>query len=311
MWARLRSAAAGIEAALLALLAIVAVWILVGALTGDSVAERADLLARNAQYYAPAAGGRAPLVILSSGCGGVVGAHGPNRVMNNYAEAAARGGAYAIIVDGLQARGIDRDAAIRTVCSGIRLRGGERAGDIVAGGELARRHWGDRFTGVILAGWSHGAWTVMELLSNGAGARRVGSLRVNGSEAALKPDAVILYYPYCGLMNRAHRRPKWTFNGPLVLVTAELDTMGPEEKCLPLVQRNMADPSTIRHVDAPGQTHAFDEEMQSADSKFVYDPKATARSEQGFSAFVADQAARLRDREAARRPATPSSDPHA
>jgi hypothetical protein len=34
--------------------------------------------------------------------------------------------------------------------------------------------------------------------------------------------------------------------------------------------------------------------MQSADSKFVYDPKVTARSEQGFSAFVAEQVARLR-----------------
>ena len=266
-------------------------------LTGCSrsdVAQRADLLARHAQYYAPPAGGRAPLVILSSGCGGVVGPDGPNRVMNNYAEAAARAGAYAIIVDGLQARGIDREAAIRTVCTGLKLRGGERAGDILGGEELARRRWGNRFSGVILAGWSHGAWTVMELLSAGPAPAHVGRLRVDGPQAALHPDAVVLYYPYCGLLNRASRRAKWTFDGPLLLVTAELDSMGAQEKCLPFVERNMADLSGLRKIDARGMTHAFDEQMQSADSKFVYVPAAAAKSEEVFGGFIAEQVARLR-----------------
>ena len=280
---------------LAALLAIVAISALASACSRDTVTKRADLLARYAQYYAPPAGGRAPLVILMSGCGGLAGDSGPNRVMNNYGEAAAKGGAYAVIVDSFQPRGINREKAIRSVCSGIRLRGGERAGDILAGELLARRRWGDRFSGIVLAGWSHGAWTVMELLSDEPDARRVGTLRIDGPPpAALRPDAVVLYYPYCGLLNRSARRPKWAFDGPLVLVTAELDSMGAEQKCLPIVQRNMRDPTAIRHVDAKGLTHAFDEEMQSADSKFVYSPTATARSEQGFSDFIAQQAARLR-----------------
>ena len=273
---------------LAALLAILAVSGLAAACSRETVAQRADLLAKNAQYYAPPAGGRAPLVILMSGCGGLTGDSGPNRVMNNYAEAAARGGAYAIVVDSFQPRGINREKAIRSVCSGIRLRGGERAGDILGGEVLARRRWGDRISGVILAGW-----TVMELLSAGPNARHFGNLRVDAPQAALKPDAVVLYYPYCGLLNRSSRRPQWAFNGPLVLVTAELDTIGPEEKCLPIIQRDMRDPTAIRHIDAKGLTHAFDEQMQSADSKFVYDPKATARSEQGFSDFIAQQVVRL------------------
>ena len=33
---------------------------------------------------------------------------------------------------------------------------------------------------MILAGWSHGAWTVMELLSYGSDPKSVGSLRVDG-----------------------------------------------------------------------------------------------------------------------------------
>ena len=169
----------------------------------------------------------------------MVGPDGPNRVMNTYAEAAARAGAYAIIVDSFRPRHIGRKAAIRSVCTGLRLRGRERAGDIVAGEELARRRWGSRFTGVILAGWSHGGWAVMELLSDGPGARRIGSLNLSVPRASLKPAAVVLYYPYCGFLNRAKRRPDWAFRGPLLLVTAGLDTIGPAKTCLPIINKAM------------------------------------------------------------------------
>lgn len=279
---------------LIVLLAVAALASPAVAGAAQTLTQRADMLAPYAQYDAPPAGGHAPLVILVSGCGGVVGPHGPNRVMNNYAEAAARAGAYAVIVDSFRPRGIGRNAAIKTVCTALRLRGGERAGDILAGQELARRHWGNRFTGVILAGWSHGAWAVMELLSDGPRARQVGSLKLTAPHAALNPAAVVLYYPYCGFLNSAHRRPDWAFRGPLLLVTAELDTMGPAKKCLPIVNKAMDDAPGVRNVDFTGMTHAFDEETQSANSKFVYNKEAAARSEQLFSAFIGEQVARLR-----------------
>ncbi len=276
---------------LAAWLAIVVMASGAGACTRENLQTRADRLAPFAQYSAPAGGGRAPLVILASGCGGVVGPDGPNRVMNNYAEAAARAGAYAVIVDSFQPRGIGREAAIRSVCTALRLRGDERAGDIVAGEELARRHWGNRFTGVILAGWSHGGWSVMELLSDGPAARRIGSLRLSETHASQHPDAVVLYYPYCGLLNGAKG---WAFKGPLLLVTAQLDTsIGPAGKCRSIVVKAMGDGSGVRSVDVPGMTHAFDEEIQSPDSKFVYNPEAAAKSEQLFAGFIGEQVVRL------------------
>ncbi len=275
-----------------AFLAMVAISGAVGGCSDRNLATRADMLAPYAQYVAPPARGRAPLVILASGCGGVVGPNGPNRVMNNYAEAAARAGAYAIIVDSFQPRGIGRDAAIRSVCTALRLRGGERAGDIVAGEELARRHWGSKFTGVILAGWSHGGWAVMELLSDGPAAHRIGTLHLSTAHASQKPDAVVLYYPYCGFLNGAKG---WAFKGPLLLVTAELDTsIGPAKTCLPIIDRAMGGAAGVRSVDFPGMTHAFDEETQSPDSKFVYNREAAAKSEQLFADFIGEQVARLR-----------------
>lgn len=281
----------------LVLAAIVAIAVILvvtsGRLKHDNLAQRADLLASHVQYFAPPGGGRAPLVILSSGCGGIVGADGPNLIMSHYAQEAARAGAYAIIVDGIAARGMDRETAIRRVCAAVKLRGAERAGDILGGEELARRHWGSQFTGVILAGWSHGGWSVMELLSDRPGAKLVGNLRVDGRQAALKPDAVVLYYPFCGLLNNATRGAHWAFRGPLLLVTAERDTIGPARICLPIVERAMGGASGVRSVDMAGMTHAFDEQMQSPDSKFVYSPQAAARSDQLFGAFIAEQVARL------------------
>lgn len=275
------------------LLAILAISSLAGGCERD-LQRRANMLAPYAQCYAPPAGGRAPLVILASGCGGLVGPDGPNRVMNNYAEAAARAGAYAIIVDSFQPRGIGRSAAIRSVCTGIRLGGSTRAGDIVAGEALARRHWGGPFTGVILAGWSHGGWAVMEVLTAGPRAKVIGDLRVDAPQASERPDAVVIYYPYCGVLNDTKRNPKWAFKGPLLLVTAERDTIGPARKCLPLVTRAMGGASGIRNVDFPGMTHAFDEETQSPDSKFIYNRVAAETSEKLFSDFIAQQVARLR-----------------
>src|SRR5579862_2735198 len=120
----------------------------------------------------------------------------------------------------------------------------------------------------------------MELLSAGPTARQVGDLRVATPLAAQKPAAVVLYYPYCGLLNAAKRNPKWAFRGQLLLVTAELDTIGPARKCLPVIKQAMDDAPSIRDVDFPGMTHAFDEETQSPDSKFVYNRDAAAKSEQ-------------------------------
>lgn len=259
----------------------------------ETVEQRAALLAPYAQYYAPETEGPAPLVILLSGCGGLVGIDGPNRIMNNYAEAAAAAGAYTIVVDSFRPRGIDRRTAISRVCSGLRLGGTERAGDLLAAEALAKAHWRRPFTGIVLGGWSHGGWAVMNLLSFGADAERIGNLRVGETRGALRPAAVALFYPFCGFPNKARRRP-WSFDGPLLLVTAEHDNMGAATKCLPIIESARGSLSGVENVDFPGVTHAFDEEVQSPDSRFIYDAEAAAQARELFSSFITRQVVRLR-----------------
>jgi hypothetical protein len=167
----------------------------------------------------------------------------PNPVMNNYAKAAARAGAYAVIVDGIGARG-------------HRPRQGDPLGlhpRAAARRRAGRRHPRRRGAGpaplgataspaVILGGWSHGAWTV-----HGAALRRPRredrrQPAGGGPSGALRPDAVVLYYPYCGLIGRTNKFPKWKFKGPLLLVTAERDTSARPRSACRWSRRRSADP---------------------------------------------------------------------
>jgi len=265
--------------------------------TYPNIASRTAMLAGNAQYYAPSAappGARAPLVILMSGCGGLVGLAGPKTVMKDYAEAANLAGAYVIVVDSFGSRGMDFETAVNTTCSGLRLRGDARAGDILAAEELARKHWSSAsFSGVIIAGWSHGGWTVMELLSAGAKADSVGNFQIDRPQPrALTPDAVALFYPYCGFLNTTAFR-KWDFKGPLLLLTAGLDSRSPAESCVSVVEKARGGPAGIEAVTYENVTHAFDESDQVPTSTFKYDPEATARAHDLFRRFIAEQAGRL------------------
>jgi dienelactone hydrolase len=260
----------------------------------ETLQHRVELLAPYAQYYAPQHAGPAPLVILVSGCGGLVGIDGPNLIMNKYAESAARAGAYAIVVDSFRPRGIDRQTAISKVCTGLRLRGTERAGDILAAEALARAHWKRTFPGTVLAGWSHGGWSVMNLLTVRPDAPWIGNLRIGDDRSALRPSAVALFYPFCGFPNKARRRP-WTFEGPLLLITAQLDTrMGPAKECLHVIDHARGSLAGVEAVDFPGMTHAFDERVQSPNSRFIYNAAAAERARELFADFIAQQVARLR-----------------
>lgn len=279
---------------LLAAVASVSVALLGGCETYPTMEERTQLLGSNAQYFAPPTAGPAPLVILMSGCGGLIGADGKtNPNMDKYAKAAARSGAYAIIVDSLGARGIGFEEAITTVCSGAQLRGQARAGDALAGEALAESHWKTSFTGIILSGWSHGSWAVMELLAAGPEAKKLGNLQVGETKRALSPDAVTLFYPYCGFLNGSGKKP-WSFQGPLLLVTAENDSMGSLEACRKTVEGGRPGMAGVKSVVYPGVTHAFDEESQKDGSAFVYNPEASAKAEALFSEFIAEQVARLK-----------------
>jgi dienelactone hydrolase len=117
-----------------------------------------DLVA-HLQVIRPDGPGPFPVVVQRHGCGGV------QPLQRRYAEAARAAGVAAVILDSLAPRGIGRHEACATVCTGLRLRGGERAGDLTAILDwLDDQPWADR-TRLAAAGWSHGGWSIMEALA--------------------------------------------------------------------------------------------------------------------------------------------------
>ena len=111
--------------------------------------------------------------------------------MFHYAQAFREAGLAAVVVDSFAHRGIDRLNAHLTVCTGLRLRGRERAADLFAVIDwLSRQDWcaADRLAA---AGWSHGGWSIMDAMS-------LAGTRQDLLGRAAKLRQVLLVYPYCG-----------------------------------------------------------------------------------------------------------------
>ena len=127
----------------------------------------------------PPGPGPFPVVAQMHGCSGC----GP--VQTIYAQAACEAGIAAVIIDSFAPRGIGLAQATLTVCSGLRLRGGERAQDLTATlAWLKGQSWADRDQ-VAAAGWSHGGWSLMEAM-------------VAGSPETARLKLAALFYPYAG-----------------------------------------------------------------------------------------------------------------
>ena len=250
------------------------------ACAGMPLFERHPLRADHLDYFEPAdasASDRATLVLLMSGCGGLIGADGPKAIMNDYAQLAQQAGAHAVVIDSLGARDIDFDDARSQVCTGLRLRGRERAEDLVVARTLASEHWGRTFDTVIAAGWSHGGWAVMEQLR----------IDARGDAPALNPDAAVLVYPYCGRFNSS-RRAAWDFDGPLLHLSAENDVLSPTETCREIIVRARDGAEGVETVVFDGVTHAFDEADQTPHSRYIYDAEKSAEAHTHFSRFIAE-----------------------
>ena len=92
----------------------------------ETLAARLERLRPTLDIVRPDGSGPFPVVLLFPGCGGV------RSHLRHYAQAAARVGWMAVTVESFKARGWS-EAFVRTlVCSGFLLRGGARAGDVMA-----------------------------------------------------------------------------------------------------------------------------------------------------------------------------------
>lgn len=192
-------------------------------------------------------------MLLFHGCGGI------RPHLDRYAEAASARGARAFVVDSYAARGWTQAFGIAFVCSGSMLRGQERAGDVLAAlWGLSQRPDVDP-AAIVLAGWSHGGWGVMELMA--APLETDGELGLADARTADLGGVkgVFLVYPFVGVL-AVRRFAPWLRRPPTLAVLARYDyltTLRNAERVWEAVRGSGVAVETWI-ADAP---HSFDEPL--------------------------------------------------
>jgi len=246
----------------------------------SSLDERIKALAPHWDVVKPAGDGPFPLVVQLHGCGG------KKAFQQTWAEVAAGAGIAALVIDSHAPRSISQMAAYATVCTGMRLPGRERAGDLFAALAWARRQsWIDPQR-LIAAGWSHGGWTISDALSlrdraEAARATRIGDL---DEEPLAGLVGAFLVYPYLGI--GVLRGRAWRVKPRTLAIICGKDAIagGPAaHRALAFVAAGGV-PVEIIPFDAA--THAFDE-PDARDLRVRYAPALVRRAHDLYGRFLA------------------------
>jgi len=245
----------------------------------DTLASRWAKLAPHTTVTGPDDDRPRPAVLLFHGCGGL------RDHLPLYAEAAKAAGWRAYTVDSYAGRGFGRTFALATVCTGLVLRGAERAGDVLAtlyGVSQLSEVDSER---IAMAGWSHGGWGIMEAMS--ADRSRPGLTVTDPGAVSLDPVvAAYLAYPYVGFLAHNRMRP-WRHCPRTLAVIARTDhltSVRNAERVHDMVRNCGAEVETWI---AEG-THSFDEPTSAPPMR--HDPDLTAEAVRRFRALLEDVA---------------------
>lgn len=246
----------------------------------DSLQQRCDLLMPHVQVFGPEDAVRRPALIIFHGCGGIA------SNLPLYAQAAVESGMRAFIIDSFTPRGWTRKHAAAWVCKGLKLRGYERSGDVLAAvAGISQRPDVDPDS-LMLAGFSHGAWAIMDLMTQKLD--RAGDARLS-NPASHWLDGVkglFLVYPYINFMARSVTRP-WRHKPKTLAILTLSDHLAAYRHYLRLIvklRKQGVDATTVS-VEA---THAFDEEGIDRTGIMRYNAEAQAVTLDTLKEFITE-----------------------
>jgi len=218
----------------------------------DTALERWQRLAPEAELLTPAGRGPFPTVLIFHGCGGV------RRHLHDYARAAVAAGWAALMIDSFAPRGWSRSYAKLLVCTGLRFRGGQRAGDVMAAIVGARRLPLVDASRLVLAGWSHGAWSIMDLWASRLDRKGAVGLSDAGAVSLEGVKGAFLAYPYVGFASASRGGRPWPRPLTLMSVVPRRDHLASVRRHMRALASAVAAGSEISVWSVDG-THAFDE----------------------------------------------------
>lgn len=213
------------------------------------------------------------------GCGG------KKPFQTTWAEVARGAGAAVIVVDSHTPRRISQMGAYTSVCTGLRLPGRERAGDLFAAIAWARgQSWADP-SRIAAAGWSHGGWTISDALSFRTPAEMARATGVADlpEEPLAGLAALFLVYPYLGPL-ALHGRP-WRLAPRVTAILCGRDLIAGGAWPRRVLAQAAARGAEVEIVPFETATHAFDE-PEAKFANFAYNEALVARGHRLYEAFA-------------------------
>ena len=245
----------------------------------DTIERRWDMLAPHVRAFGPPDEEPRPAVILFHGCAGV------RPHMDIYAHAAAREGFRVFVIDSYEPRGWSQGYATAVVCSGAMFWGRERAGDVLAAVWGLSQDPGVDASRINLAGWSHGAWSIMDLMTMALDRPGEAALADPSPECLSGVKSLFLVYPYGGPGALSRTRP-WVRTPETFGVVAEKDHLTGQADALRVFDAAKQEGADTHLWIAPG-THAFDAPgHEGFPSPMRYDPELADTARNRFIAFL-------------------------
>jgi dienelactone hydrolase len=224
----------------------------------------AELL-KHASLERPPGPGPHPLTLQLHGCGGL------RPFMAGYTHAAVEGGIAAMTVDSFAPRGLGRLSASALVCTGLTLRGDKRAADVYALYDWARNEsWVDPDR-IAFAGWSHGAWTIMDALALGSDAPEATGLTDLPDDPLKGLAATVLIYAYAGYPALTTGRGWGPTRPPVSALICERDQVVGHRLPKRAFDRLERDGVAVERLIYPDARHAFDDPLPN-DPRSIYRP---------------------------------------
>jgi len=217
----------------------------------SSPAEIAKLIEPHITVYKPEGEGPFPTILQFHGCGGI------KEQQIFWAEHFKSKGFAVAYVDSYVGRDINRDRALSHVCKGRQLIGGERAGDVLTAIAWAKQQpWAD-FDNLTLAGWSHGAWSIMDAFTLSTENKLPHNLNAAPDADLSDVDNLVLFYPYCGIADQSSGSP-WEYTPSTIAITAQHDTVVGDNVCDESFSLIKLNAPRFLHKVFVGVNHAFD-----------------------------------------------------
>ncbi|HEX8570522.1 MAG TPA: dienelactone hydrolase family protein [Caulobacteraceae bacterium] len=216
------------------------------------MAERWAWLEPAVHVYGPDHGEPRPAVLLFHGCGGV------RKHNHRYAREIAGLGFRVFVVDSYRPRRWPHTLTRIAVCTGLMFWGRERAGDVLAAVWGVTRRPEVDASRLALVGWSHGAWSIMDLMTMPLTTSGEADLDDPDPEPLAGVRGLFLAYPYGGFAALSHKR-KWLRAPKVFGAVAHRDHVTPLRTARTLFEGVRSVCADLEMWEVEGATHSFDE----------------------------------------------------